>query len=673
MRVSVFLIKLESSSLHNMIRYILILLSFIFFSCHQDDNSEETPQDILQLQSIKVGTVALSIDGENNNIPRDKGIVTTFNLPLNRTSVTQHFSLKDGSGQPIELSFSYLDDDRTVSAKPASTLLNNTTYTIEIGVIKATSGEVFSGLTYTFTTAQGSFSLESIQIDDTDLKSSARMHNINRDFTITAAFSDPLQADTPFEEYVSVTNKNGSLPLHFGLSEDGKTLHVQPSDEAASLSKYTLRIANTLQSEDQDVFAGFEKQFYTAVDSTPKFPEISDEALLTLIQEQTFKYFWDFAHPASGMARERNTSGDLVTSGGSGFGLMTILVGIERNFITRQEGIDRIEKIVNFLETADRFHGAWSHWLNGNMGKAMPFSAKDDGADLVETAFVIQGLLTVKQYLNNADTQEAAIIATIDQLWQEVEWDWFTREGQNVLYWHWSPNHGWEMNHPIRGWDEGLITYVLAASSPTHGIDAQVYHEGWARNGGMANGKTFYDITLPLGQDYGGPLFFTHYPFLGLDPRNLEDQYGHYWEQNVNHALINYHYTVANPKNYVGYGPASWGLTASDDHEGYSAHSPTNDLGVITPTAAVASIPYTPEQSMEAIKHFYYIMGDKLWGEFGFYDAYNPTEDWYANTYLAIDQGPMIIMIENYRTGMLWDLFMANPEIQEGLEKLGFY
>ena len=466
-----------------MIRYILILLPCIFFSCHQDDDGKALPQDVLQLQSVKVGTSELSHSAVNSNIPRDKAIVATFNLPLNRTSVTQHFVLKDEAEQTIELNFSYLDRDKTLSAKPTATLLNNKTYTIEIGTIKAVSGEEFPGLNYTFTTAQETFTLESIQINDHDLKSSARVHNIHRDFSITAAFSAPLETTTAFEEYITVTNKNSSLPLHFNLSEDRKTLNIQPMDEAASLSKYTLRFSNNLQSTDQHVFAGFEKQFYTAVDSAYKFPAISDDALLTLIQEQTFKYFWDFAHPASGMARERNASGDLVTTGGSGFGLMAILVGIERGFITRQEGVDRIGKIVNFLETADRFHGAWPHWLNGNTGKVIAFSTKDNGADLVETAFLVQGLLTVKQYLNAADSEESNIINAIDALWQGIEWDWFTRGGQNVLYWHWSPDYNWEMNHPIRGWDESLVAYVLAASSPTHAIAAQVYHEGWARNG----------------------------------------------------------------------------------------------------------------------------------------------------------------------------------------------
>ncbi|MCK5678990.1 MAG: beta-glucosidase, partial [Flavobacteriaceae bacterium] len=126
------------------------------------------------------------------------------------------------------------------------------------------------------------------------------------------------------------------------------------------------------------------------------------------------------------------------------------------------------------------------------------------------------------------------------------------------------------------------------------------------------------------------------------------------------------------PKEYVGYGTKNWGLTASDNHQGYSAHSPTNDLGVISPTAALSSFPYTPEYSMQALRHFYYNFDGKLWGKYGFYDAFNQTENWYATNYLAIDQGPIIIMIENYRTGLLWNLFMSCPEVKEGLSKLNF-
>ena len=400
--------------------------------------------------------------------------------------------------------------------------------------------------------------------------------------------------------------------------------------------------------------------------------QLTDEKLLDLVQHQTFKYFYDFGHPDSGMARERNSNLDTVTLGGTGFGLMALVVGMERGYITRQEGTDRLEKILNFLETCDRYHGVWPHWLNGATGEVIPFSPKDNGADLVETAFLVQGLITVRAYLRDTDVNEKGLKDRIDTLWQEVEWDWFTRGGEEVLYWHWSPDFGWEMNHAIRGHNETLITYVLAASSPTHPIDSTAYHKGYAGNGEIVNGSDYFGIKLPLGEELGGPLFFSHYSFLGLDPRNLEDRYANYWEQNVNHTLINRQYCIQNPNNYLGYSADCWGLTASDNHQFYSAHSPTNDLGVITPTAAISSIPYTPEYSIQAIRHFYYDLGDQLWGAYGFFDSFHQTENWWAGSYLAIDQGPIVVMIENYRSGLLWDLFMSAPEVSQGLEKLGF-
>ncbi|MEA3462589.1 MAG: glucoamylase family protein, partial [Bacteroidota bacterium] len=399
---------------------------------------------------------------------------------------------------------------------------------------------------------------------------------------------------------------------------------------------------------------------------------LTDDKLLDLVQHQTFKYFYDFAHPESGMSRERNSTLDTVTSGGTGFGIMALVVGVERGFITRQEATAHLEKILDFLESCDRYHGVWPHWLSGSTGEVIPFSAKDNGADLVETAFLVQGLITMREYLWASDSKEKELKDRIDALWQSVEWDWFTQEGEEVLYWHWSPEFEWEMNHAIRGHNETLITYVLAASSPTHSIDSLVYHKGYAREGEIINGSEFYGIKLPLGGELGGPLFFSHYSFLGLDPRNLEDLYANYWEQNVNHSLINRQYCIENPLNYKGYSADCWGLTASDNHQFYSAHSPTNDLGVITPTAAISSIPYTPEHSLKAIRHFYYELGDKLWGEYGFYDSFNQSENWWADSYLAIDQGPIVVMIENYRTGMLWELFMSAPEIATGLQKLGF-
>ncbi|WP_159477518.1 glucoamylase family protein [Dyadobacter sp. 3J3] len=409
------------------------------------------------------------------------------------------------------------------------------------------------------------------------------------------------------------------------------------------------------------------------IDSTDKFPIISDDALLTLVQKQTFKYFWDFGHPVSGLARERNTSGDVVTSGGSGFGIMTIPIAIERDFITRGQGLERMQKIVAFLKTnTQKFHGAFPHWINGATGAVVPFSAKDDGADLVETSYLIQGLLTARQYFDGNDAAETALRNDINTIWYGVEWDWFRKTNENVLYWHWSPNYNWDMNLPIKGWNECLITYALAASSPTHGIPNSVYENGWTGNGSFKNGNSYYGITLPLGSAYGGPLFFSQYSFLGINPTNLTDKYTNYLTQNQNHTLINYNYCKTNPLKYNGYSELCWGLTASDIQDGYNANSPTSDKGVIAPTAALSAFPYTPTESMKALKFFYFKLGNKLWGDYGFYDAFSLQTPWYASSYLAIDQGPIIIMIENYRSGLPWKLFMSSPEIKTGMKNLGF-
>jgi hypothetical protein len=352
---------------------------------------------------------------------------------------------------------------------------------------------------------------------------------------------------------------------------------------------------------------------------------------------------------------------------------MALIVGVERGFITRQQALTQMNKILTFLEKADRFHGVWSHWIDGNTGRVIPFSTNDNGGDLVETAFLIQGLITFRQYMNPAIPEENNLIDRINVLWHGVEWDWYRQNSQNVLYWHWSPDKGWAMNLQIRGWNESLVIYLLGAASPTHSIPKIVYDNGWARNGGMRNGNNYEGIMLPLGESYGGPLFFAHYSFLGLDPRGLADAWcTDYFVQNKNHSLINQAFCIRNPNRFVGYSQECWGLTASDNQNGYSAHSPTNDLGVITPTAALSSFPYTPDESMKALKFFYYTLGDRLWGPYGFYDAFNITAGWTANSYLAIDQGPIIIMIENHRTGLLWNLFMSAPEVQTGLTALGF-
>ena len=351
---------------------------------------------------------------------------------------------------------------------------------------------------------------------------------------------------------------------------------------------------------------------------------------------------------------------------------MAILVGIERGFITREQGVARMLTILNFLTTkADRFHGAFPHWMNGTTGKVIPFGAKDDGGDIVETAYMIEGLLTARQYFNQDNSDENQIRDLITSIWEGVEWDWYRKDNGDFIYWHWSRDYNWDMNFPISGFNETMIVYLLAIASPTHPVPANLYYKGWASNN-YKNGKSFYGIPLYVGFDYGGPLFFVHYSFLGFDPRFKKDIYTNYFINNKNYTLIDQAYCEDNPKNFQGYSADTWGLTASDNPWGYGAQSPTNDNGTITPSAALSSMPYTPEQSMKALKSFYYIYGDKLWGTYGFVDAFNLSQNWYASSYIAIDQGPIIDMIENYRSQLLWKNFMSNPEIQPMLDAIGF-
>ncbi|MEP6673833.1 MAG: glucoamylase family protein [Ferruginibacter sp.] len=474
---------------------------------------------------------------------------------------------------------------------------------------------------------------------------------------------------------ISFKNKAGGI-VNFNSSYENSdsSLIIQPMNSLTPITKYTVTLNAALHSQKgKALVPDVSLSFITSIDSTDKFPQLSDNALLDLIQQQTFKYFWDFGHPVSGMARERNSSGDVCTTGGTGFGIMALPVAVSRNFITRANAVVRLQTIVSFLKnTVPKFHGAFSHWVNGGTGAVIPFSANDDGADLVETSYLMMGLLTARQYFNGADPTETALRNDINTLYNGVEWDWFRRDNRKVLYWHWSSTQAWVMNVPVQGWNECLITYIMGAASTTHNIPKAVYDSGFARNGAEKNGNTYLGYTLPLGPAYGGPLFFSHYTFLGVNPNSLNDVYANYQTQTVNHTKINYEYCKANPQNNFGYSNACWGLTASDIPTGYSASSPTNDLGVIAPTAAISSLPYTPTESMAALKFFYYKLGDKLWKQYGFIDAFSLKDQWYADSFLAIDQGPEIVMIENYRTGLLWNLFTSCQEVKAGMLSLGF-
>lgn len=501
------------------------------------------------------------------------------------------------------------------------------------------------------------------------------VYNVPDTPVILISFTTAIQQST-VPESIFLSTSNGQVACNFSYPNDS-SLVLRPQAALNSLTQYNVIISKSLRSvADSALQNPLTFSFVTALDSTDKFPRISDSALLTLVEQQTFNYFWTNGDPSSGMAKER-ASQTQVTTGGSGFGIMAMLAAVQRNFISRTDALGRITTIVDFLtNTATTYHGAFSHWMNGTTGATIPFSTQDNGGDIVETSYMIQGLLCARQFFNSTtDPAEINLRTAINNIYNNVDWNWYRQNGQNVLYWNWSPQYNFAINVKVQGWCEALITYVLAASSNTDSftIPKAVYDQGWAQSGGMKNGASYYGIPLPLGPAYGGPLFFAHYSFLGINPNGLSDAYANYWTQDTAHARINYLYCVADPGRYNGYSDSCWGLTASDDGQtGYLAHSPTTDNGTLTPTAAISSLPYTPAESMAAIRFFYYKLGDKLWGQNGFIDAFNLTNTWFDNDYLAIDQGPEIVMIENYRTGLLWNLFMSCPEVQRGMTALGF-
>lgn len=421
---------------------------------------------------------------------------------------------------------------------------------------------------------------------------------------------------------------------------------------------------------------------------------MSDGELLTMLQEACFRYYWEGAHPIAGMTLE-NIPGDdrIVATGASGFGIMALIVGVDRGFITRDQGLSRLEKIVTFLEKAPRYHGVWSHFMDGETGQTLPvFDMFDNGGDLVETAFLMEGLLTARQYFNGPRERERDLFSRISHLWETVEWDWYRRSPQSgALYWHWSPQWSWYINHRLTGFNEAMIVYLLAVASPTHAVPPELYYSGWANQGEAGaeyrrgwsgssegerytNGRTYYGIKLDVGVGLGGPLFFTHYSYMGFDPRGIHDRYTDYFQNNRNLARINLAYCIRNPGRYKGYGANFWGLTASDGAGGYMPHEPTPSLddGTMTFTGALSSFPYTPEASMAMFKHLYRDLGEQAWGVYGPRDAINLTWDWVSPIFMGLNQAPIVVMIENYRTGLPWKMFMSNPEIRPMLERIGF-
>ena len=474
---------------------------------------------------------------------------------------------------------------------------------------------------------------------------------------------------------------DGKKFVPVGTQQDSRSRYVDFFGEPGAQAQYRVTALDVNGNESAP----------SPVSSVATTRTFSDDELMTMVQEACFRYYWDAGHPKAGLAPEV-LPGDpnLLALGGSGFGVMALLVAAEREFVPRAEVAERMLKIVRFLGRADRFHGVWPHFLNGETAKTVPFFGKyDNGGDLVETAFMMQGLLAARNYFNADNPTEREIRDSITRFWKEVEWDWYRKTpDSDVLYWHWSPNAGFHISHPLIGWNEAHIIYLLAIASPTHAVPAELYHSGWAGTSEKhvkyrqnwsrtkvgdhyVNGQTHYGIKLDVGEGTGSDLFFVHFSYMGFDPRGRRDRYTNYFENNRAITRINHAYCVANPRKFVGYSEDCWGLSVGINSGGGKPY-PRDDNGTISVMAALASMPYTPKESLAALKHFYRTLGPKVYGIYGFFDGFNQTQEWYEEVYMALNQAPITVMIENHRTGLVWKNFMANPDIAPALSAIGF-
>ena len=674
------IVKHTKKPFQNMFRHFSLIVAtticLLTLACKSKANDVIVDAGRLVLTSGSIGTFVLDLQDPSANVgtPLDSTIKITFSSPLDTNTAKAALALTTTEGLAVPTAMSFSADASQVIVRQNTMPTEGQGYQLKVSnLLKGAKKETFAGATLGYKTLVKPQVLDSLLVNGKKILPGSLAIDISlTGLEIKLFFAKALKTSSVNTTNIALAGPK-TIPLTITTSPDTKIVTAKATAGLDYLTRYTLTINDQLKGALNETYLGLQQPLVTVIDTTDKFPRISDDELLTLVQRQTFKYLWDAADANSGLAQERNASPNVVTTGGSGFGVMTLIVGVDRGFITRQQAVQRWDKITKFLKQADRFHGAWPHWMN-SAGRVIPFSPNDDGGDLVETAFMAQGLMTVRQFLNRSDVAEAPVAARIDTLLDGIEWDWYQRGGQDVLYWHWSPRVAWQMNFPLHGWNETMITYVMAAASRTHTIKKSVYDNGFCTSDRYTNGRSYYGIQLPLGPDQGkgGPLFFTHYSFLGLNPSNLRDSRASYFTQNLAHTQIVYQYCVENPRGYPLYGPNCWGLTASDIYKGYTASDPDNDGGNIAPTAALGCMPYSPAASMRALRFFYYKMGNKLWGPQGFYDAFNPSTGWVADSYLAIDQGPIIIMLENYRTRRLWNLFMSSPEVQQGLTKLGF-
>lgn len=401
----------------------------------------------------------------------------------------------------------------------------------------------------------------------------------------------------------------------------------------------------------------------------------SDDEFLDYVQQTSFDYFWYLANPTNGMVADRSTPTSPCSIAAVGFGLTCIGIGIDHGWISRTQGVARVLTTLNTFLNGPQgtnasgtigYKGWFYHFLDMNTALRSPASELSS----IDTALLLAGILHAKQYFDGTNTDEISIRTKADAIFNRVDWNWMA-QGTNVISMGWFPSGSFIANNWI-GYNEGMILYILGLGAATNPLPASAWSRwtsgyAWATNYGQAF------VTFP-------PLFGHQYSHCWIDFRHNADAYMNsknstYFQNSRRATLAQRSYCIANPLNRVGYSSNVWGLTACDGPSGYGTHGAPpaeNDDGTIAPTAAGGSMAFAPEYALPALRHFYTQFRFRIWTAYGFRDAFNLGAQWYASDTLGIDQGPIVVMIENYRTQRVWRRFMQNEEVQRGLQRAGF-
>ncbi len=383
--------------------------------------------------------------------------------------------------------------------------------------------------------------------------------------------------------------------------------------------------------------------------------QMEDTALAAAVARETFDYFWLEANPQNGLIKDRSAPNSVASIAAVGFGLAAIPVGIDRGWITADEGYERVRRtLLSFLEgSVEGAHGFFFHFVDMETGARVWSSELSS----IDTTLLVAGALVAGQHFEGTEVQALA-----SRLYENVEWDWMLNGGR-FLRMGWKPESGF-LDTSWDHFDESLILYVLAIGSPTHPISAEAW-DNWRRPINRADGSVY----LP-----GEPLFVYQYPQAFLKLRGLEDAYANYWNNTARACERNRQFSVRHSNRYLSYQHGVWGLSASDGPSGYRAYGAAdgNHDGTIAPYASAACLPFTPEIAFDGMRALLREYGSRVWREYGFVSAINADKDWYSREHIGIDQGDILLMIANWQDGFVWDLFMANPHVQEALDLMGF-